>query len=79
MRLKSAYFQNVWKSGPVTQKFKVLNLSIGKQQENKLDRLLFTWPQTSPGETDFLRAEKSIQSVCQAQVCLEQLLPISDK
>lgn len=37
------------------------------------------WPQTSPGKTDVLRAEKSIQSVCQDQVRLEQLLPISDK
>lgn len=28
--LKSAYFQNVCKSGPVTLKFKVFNLSIGQ-------------------------------------------------
>lgn len=28
--LKISYFQNVWKSGPVTLKFKVLNLSTGQ-------------------------------------------------
>ena len=52
---------------------------LAAQQENKPDVGHCTWPQTSPEETHFLGAEESVQSVSQDQVCLEQLLPISDK